>query len=109
MACGSCFSGDRFHRKSYIVSTGVNSAVSQRIETGLREAILQSFSGMNESVAIHPAFEKVGFLATECIIADANNVIDSIVDMAEARAICESCFAIFGSDSSMKQNSLGRR
>ena len=35
MACSSCFSGDRFHAKSYIVSTGVNSGQSDRTETGI--------------------------------------------------------------------------
>jgi len=62
MACGSCFSDNRFHWKSYIVSTGVNSGLSNRTEMEIREAILETFIGMNESV--HPTIEKVGFLAT---------------------------------------------
>ena len=71
MACSSCFSGDRFS-KSYIVSTGVNSGLSNRTETGIREAVLESFWRVSESVAIHPTFEKVGFLATRFISLDSS-------------------------------------
>ena len=49
MACSSCFLDDCLHRKSYIISTGVNSGLSDRTETEFCKAILESFLGMTES------------------------------------------------------------